>query len=400
MAVDNTNPEVDPMEEELRRRAEQSAQGYSGPPATGQPAPAPAPAPAATPYAYTPQERDRIVQGWAKSGNAYTNDRAGVQGYLSSLGDAGKGWKIERDDKVYDPKGRIFDWIGKVGTSAAQKRTGYTTDSRYASVTGSSKPKVAPKVAPKATTAKPVAAAPAVPTPVAPPTQPITVAGPAAPAPTAPTEPERDPRWDAFYGKLMDRAGQGLNVDRSDPAVRAQADAYAANEERAKRQYLAQAAEEGGPNANLRMEERMAAEGVGQRSGAFESELMGREISARRDEIAGALSQMQGMLTVEQENSLRAELAKMDDLTRRYQTDVNAQSQKYSTDRGFDSNKYSTDVGANTSRYGISTGAATARRGQDFDREDAQRRNEQFLRELGFRQSDSDRDYDLRYRGL
>lgn len=85
--------------------------------------------------AYSPQIRDQVVQGWESS--AFPATRQGIQQYLSSLGSRGAGWTITNDDKVRDPNGRIFDWIGNVNTAGAQKRSGYTTDSRYADVTGS-----------------------------------------------------------------------------------------------------------------------------------------------------------------------------------------------------------------------------------------------------------------------
>lgn len=130
------------------------------------------------------------------------------------------------------------------------------------------------------------------------------------------------PQWDELYNMLMGRAKQGLAVDRTNPAVRSQADAYAANEERAKRNALAAMAEKGGPLANLTAETRMANERLGQRTGAFESELVGREISARREEIAQALAGMQGMLTEQQRVALQRELGYLDDAARRYGIDA------------------------------------------------------------------------------
>lgn len=117
--------------------------------------------------------------------------------------------------------------------------------------------------------------------------------------------------------QLTARSQQSLTIDRNDPTIRAQADAYGANEERAKRNYLADIAEKSGPNANLQGEARMAAEKVGQRTGGFEAELMGRELTAKRTEIATALESMRGMLTTSQEMQLRKELASMDDAIQR-----------------------------------------------------------------------------------
>lgn len=116
------------------------------------------------------------------------------------------------------------------------------------------------------------------------------------------------PRNDELYNLLIGRAQQGLALDRNDPIIRAQADAYAANEERARRNYVSDAAERYGPLANIRGEERMAAERAGQRTGAFEAELLGRELQARRDEIAQSLSQLGSMLSDDQRLALTREL--------------------------------------------------------------------------------------------
>lgn len=122
---------------------------------------------------------------------------------------------------------------------------------------------------------------------------------------------------EALRQKLLDRftsrADQSLTIDRNDPVIRAQADAYSANEQRAQRNYLADIAEKRGPIANIQGEQRMAAERVGQRTGGFEAELMGRELTSKRTEIATALESMRGMLTTSQELALREKLAQMDD---------------------------------------------------------------------------------------
>lgn len=125
--------------------------------------------------------------------------------------------------------------------------------------------------------------------------------------------PTRDPRLDDLYNELMARATQGLSVDRNNPVIRQQADAYAANEERAKRNYLADAAESAGPIANLRGEQRLATERMGQRTGAFEAELMGRELVAKRTEIAEALEARKDILTMEQTLALQMKMKTYDD---------------------------------------------------------------------------------------
>lgn len=117
---------------------------------------------------------------------------------------------------------------------------------------------------------------------------------------------------DALWKTYTDRANQSLNVDRNTPAIRQQADAYSANEQRAGREYLADTAEKSGPYANLRGEQRMVQEKIGQRTGTFESELVGRELQQRRDEISQALQSMSGLLTAEQQRGLQEQLGLLD----------------------------------------------------------------------------------------
>lgn len=142
---------------------------------------------------------------------------------------------------------------------------------------------------------------------------------------------------DALRQKLIDqllqRAGQGLTVDRNNPAIRGQADAYAANEERSKRNYLADMAEKLGPNANLRGETRMASERVGQRTGAFEADLTGRQLTAQREEIAQALESMRGMVSQDQELAMREKLALYDDAIKRLQ--LQQQGEHFNADLGY-----------------------------------------------------------------
>lgn len=120
------------------------------------------------------------------------------------------------------------------------------------------------------------------------------------------------PRNDALYTQLLARAQQSTNVDRNDPAVRAQADAYAANEERSRRNYISDIAERSGPQANIRGEQRMASERVGQRTGAFEAQLVARELQTKRDEISQALEGLQGRITEDQRLALQRELGLLD----------------------------------------------------------------------------------------
>lgn len=146
--------------------------------------------------------------------------------------------------------------------------------------------------------------------------------GPKAPQYQTPTQ-----QWNAqpsalqgnssqLYQQLMQRAQQGTAVSSSDPNIRAQVDPVVAQQTRASRSYLDQLAEKSGPLANLQGERRLASERSGQAAGALESEVIGREIGARRDEIQQALSQWGQMLTADQRNALEMELAQLNDRAR------------------------------------------------------------------------------------
>ncbi len=145
-------------------------------------------------------------------------------------------------------------------------------------------------------------------------------ATPAAPDYLAPTldklqTPQADPRSEALFAQLQQRAGQGLNV-QNDPNIRQQSDVYGAQQERIRRNYLADVAEKAGPGANIAGERRMGYERMAQDVGGFEAELVGREIEGRRAEIADALQQMGNLLSVEQQQELQRELALLDQASR------------------------------------------------------------------------------------
>lgn len=56
----------------------------------------------------------------------------------------------------------------------------------------------------------------------------------------------------------------------------------------------------------------MASERLGQRAGTFEAQLVGQELTAKRNEIAQALQSMQGILTEDQRITLRQQLGLLD----------------------------------------------------------------------------------------
>lgn len=122
----------------------------------------------------------------------------------------------------------------------------------------------------------------------------------------------RDPRSDDLFNLLMGRAHQGLNVSPDDPIIKAQTDAYSANNQRAQKSYLSQAAEAGGPNSNTEAIGRSMAEKGAQATGGLQAQLMGNELSSRREEIQQALTGMGSMLTSQQQLSLQRELGLID----------------------------------------------------------------------------------------
>ncbi len=58
----------------------------------------------------------------------------------------------------------------------------------------------------------------------------------------------------------------------------------------------------------------MASERLGQRAGTFEAQLVGQELTAKRNEIAQALQSMQGILTEDQRITLRQQLGLLDQI--------------------------------------------------------------------------------------
>lgn len=117
---------------------------------------------------------------------------------------------------------------------------------------------------------------------------------------------------DQLYGQLKSRADQSTQIDANDPIIKGQVDVYRNEQDRAQRNYLSDAAESSGPYENLRGQQRMAAEHTGQAVGGFQAELLGRELSSRRAEIADALNSMRGMLTADQQANLQTELSTLD----------------------------------------------------------------------------------------
>jgi hypothetical protein len=146
--------------------------------------------------------------------------------------------------------------------------------------------------------------------------------------------PASNPQSDQLYNMLLQRAQQGLNVDPNDPVIKGQSDAYNAQLDRARRNYLSDLAESAGPYASGAMlgQARQTAEAEGQQGAAFQSQLMGRELQSRRDEIQQALAQMGSMLSDEQRLALQKELGYLNDATQRYGIGTSADTARYGID--------------------------------------------------------------------
>ena len=115
-----------------------------------------------------------------------------------------------------------------------------------------------------------------------------------------------------LFDYMMGKAGQSLDINRKDPIIANQVNAFDAAQQRSSNDYLRQLAERGGPQNNMGMETRMAAENRGQNLGNFQSQLMQQELTARRNEIMQSLQLGAQFMTEQQQLALRRELAQMD----------------------------------------------------------------------------------------
>lgn len=196
----------------------------------------------------------------------------------------------------------------------------------------------------------------------------------ATPAQQWNAQPVMQPQSDDLFKMLMQRASQGTAVNRDDPNIRSQVDPVVAQQERASRNYLDDQAERAGPLANMQGERRLASERSGQAAGAFESEVIGREIAAKRDEIAQALQLYAGRLTEEQQMGLQGQLASLNAMLQREGMDIQRQGQA----QGFD----------------------IQRQGLDLQRQGLSQSNDQFMRELALREFDTNNAWDYRWAGV
>lgn len=123
---------------------------------------------------------------------------------------------------------------------------------------------------------------------------------------------QRQAQAEQLFQYLMGRAHQSENVTADDPVIKGQTDAYASRQIDSSRNELSALAERGGANFNPEASQRSVAERLGKNTADFQSQLMGRELQSRRDEITNSLTQMAGLLTAEQQMALQDELARLE----------------------------------------------------------------------------------------
>lgn len=122
---------------------------------------------------------------------------------------------------------------------------------------------------------------------------------------------------DVVRNSYLQQATQGTVVDRNDANFKQQLDPFVAHQDRARRQYESEQAErlsaQGlGNSGAMQNERRLGAERAGQASGAFESQLVTRELENRRDEIKESLAGLRGMISDDQTRALQKQLAELD----------------------------------------------------------------------------------------
>lgn len=166
-------------------------------------------------------------------------------------------------------------------------------------------------------------------------------------------ETDSQQRGDALYNTLLDRSQQSLQFDGNDPIIRQQTDAYNANTERSRRNYLADVAESGGPLANLRGEQRVSAEHAGQANAGFKAQLMGQELQTRRAEIQDALNSRAQFMSADQQNALQKQLGILQNAIQQQGLNndtlrTTLQNQQYYAGLGSQNDQFTAQMGFNT----------------------------------------------------
>jgi hypothetical protein len=265
--------------------------------------------------------RDKFVQGWRDSPFAATE-----QGFRDYLGQSefGAGINYSGGDKFTDPTGRMFDVIGDYGTAGAKKRTGYTTDKRYADVTGSGRGRAAVS------------------------TRGATGAG----APAA----------NSFLSDIRNIITQRLGALKGtpsidDPELAAQSSAYRRSQTRSDADERAMLAERAAANGTLMGGQSSggfdtALQGIHERSGenqaAYDADLVGDEVQYRRAEMQGLLDMALQSGDSESARELSMALAELDAQLRR--EGLSQQNSQFNAGMDFDRYRYDDTTGYNMGR--------------------------------------------------
>jgi hypothetical protein len=124
-------------------------------------------------------------------------------------------------------------------------------------------------------------------------------------------------KLNSVWDQLLAQSKMGEKIDTNDPVFRQQADRYAAQVERSRRNAVADNAEKmssqmlGGSGAEA-VANRGINEQAGQAAGQFEAQLAAKELQSRRDRIQQALALMANMGNQEQQRALTQELGHID----------------------------------------------------------------------------------------
>lgn len=137
---------------------------------------------------------------------------------------------------------------------------------------------------------------------------PTTTALPPAP----PLSPQDTALQQQLVSELMNTASQPIYTDpKTDPYIQNALQPYAAAETQAARASESQLAEQAGPNANNTMQDALINQQSAQQTGAYGGSLVQADITQRIQQVQYALTNMAGILTQDEQNTLQSELANL-----------------------------------------------------------------------------------------
>jgi hypothetical protein len=122
-----------------------------------------------------------------------------------------------------------------------------------------------------------------------------------------------------YSNELAQLAQNEQPVTADDPIIKAQTDAFRAEQDRSTKSALSAAAEGSGSSANLAPYAASMAEKGGQATSNYQSQLMGQEIQNRRNQIMSLLQTSGNLLSSQDQMALQDELAKLGLAEQEYQ---------------------------------------------------------------------------------